>query len=369
MASERAGASRSPTAPSVRADEESVLVAFGGDVNFGRKCGQRLLVDADFDPLRSVQPLWRDADLRFVNLEAPLSDQRGETQSPHHDLVFTGPPAGADALARAGVGMVSTANNHSWDYGRRGMFETLANLDRAGVQHAGTGVDEAAAYRPAIVDVRSAKVALFAVTQVWNLGVFEQEQARHHVAWADPARLRDAVMRARREADFVLLSYHGGEEYTEAPFPRARAFVAEMMSLGVDAVIGHHPHVMQGVAWFESRPVFYSLGNLVFDARSDVPGTARGMIAKLRLRRGYAAEAVVCPIVIDGYEPRALRPNEVESRRAFVSHLRAISQPLGGSEFGARDEAGCFSIRPTHDVSPRRDRRRADPKSPPIARR
>jgi len=335
----------------------------------GRKCGQRLLADPAFDPLRSVEPLWRDADLRFVNLEAPLSDQHGETQSPHHGLVFTGPPAGADALARAGVGLVSTANNHSWDYGSRGLFETLANLDRAGVRHAGTGVDETAAYQPAIVTVKGLKIALFAVTQVWNLGVFEQEQARHHVAWADPVRLREAVVRTRKQVDFVLLSYHGGEEYTATPLPRARAFVSEMMALGVDAVIGHHPHVVQGLAWFDSRPAFYSLGNLVFGSRADVPETARGMIAKLRLRRGHAAEVSACPFAIDGYEPRALRATEVQARRVFAAHLRAISQPLGGSEFGTRDERGCFSVRPASGVIPRPDRPRADPKSPPIARR
>ena len=102
----------------------------------GRSCGKRLLSKPDYDPFLGVARLWADADLRFVNLESGLSEQHGETQSPLHGLVFTGPPAGAEALLRARVDVVSTANNHAWDYARRGFFETLENLDRVGVAHA-----------------------------------------------------------------------------------------------------------------------------------------------------------------------------------------------------------------------------------------
>ncbi|HEX3851190.1 MAG TPA: CapA family protein, partial [Polyangiaceae bacterium] len=235
---------------------QSLVLAAAGDVNFGRVCGQRLLADASYDPLRGVAPIWASADLRFVNLESALSEQHGETQSPHHGLVFTGPPVGADALARAGIGIVSTANNHAWDYASRGLLETLQNLDRAGVAHVGTGADEADAYRPAILHINGLSVAFFAVTQIWNLGVFREEEARHHVAWADFSRLREALLKARAESDFVVVSYHGGEEYTDVPLPKTRAFVSEVMSLGVDVVIGHHPHVPQGVAWYGARPVF-----------------------------------------------------------------------------------------------------------------
>ena len=269
-----ASSEASPIPPLVASNtgvESSFLLAAAGDVNLGRNCGQRLLADSSYDPFRRVASLWADADVRFVNLESGLSEQRGETQSPHHGLVFTGPPVGADALLRSGIGVVSTANNHAWDYARRGLFETLTNLDRVGVAHAGTGRDQDAAYRPAIVRVSGFSVAFFAVTQVWNLGVFAEEEAHEHVAWADFTRLRDALVRARAQYDFVVLSYHGGEEYLELPLQKTRDFVDQVMSLGVDLVIGHHPHVPQGVAWYGARPVFYSLGNFVFDSRAELP--------------------------------------------------------------------------------------------------
>jgi poly-gamma-glutamate capsule biosynthesis protein CapA/YwtB (metallophosphatase superfamily) len=348
----------------------SLVLAAAGDVNLGRSCGQRLLADASYDPLRGVAPIWANADLRFVNLESALSEQHGETQSPHHGLVFTGPPVGADALARAGIGIVSTANNHAWDYSSRGLLETLRNLDRAGVAHAGTGADEADAYRPAIVHVNGLSVAFFAVTQIWNLGVFREEEARHHVAWADFSRLRKALLKARAESDFVVVSYHGGEEYTDVPLPKTRAFVAEVMSLGVDVVIGHHPHVPQGVAWYGARPVFYSLGNFVFDARPTVPWTRASFIAKLRFQRGQAVSVAACPVLIDGFEPRALTAADEPSRRAFERHLRGVSDSVGGTSFGEPDAEGCYELSPPSPGAAiaLRDRLRADRESEPLAR-
>jgi poly-gamma-glutamate synthesis protein (capsule biosynthesis protein) len=338
------------------------MLAAAGDVNLGRACGQRLLTDGSYDPWRGVAALWADANVRFVNLESVLSEQHGETQSPHHPLIFTGPPSGANALQRAGIGLVSTANNHAWDYAGRGLLETLSNLDRVAVAHAGTGVTEEDAYRPAIVRVNGMTLALFAVTQVWNLGVFAQADAKHHVAWADSARLRAALQRAHSDADFVIVSYHGGEEYTYEPLPQTRAFAAEVLRWGADAVIGHHPHVIQGVAWQADKPIFYSLGNLVFDTRAERPWTRAAFIGKMRLQRGRAAEVSVCPLLIDGYEPRSLRPNEETARRAFERHLRELSDTVGGTSIGPVDALGCYAVRPpgAGSATPLLDHPRAD---------
>ena len=322
-----------------------VRLVAGGDANLGRACGQRLLAEPEYDPFHGVASLWADADVRFVNLESPLSEQHGETQSPHHNLVFTGPPGGAEALARAGIGLVSTANNHAWDYTKRGLFETLANLDRAGIAHAGTAEAEADAYRPVLVHVNGLTLALFAVTQVWNLGVFSEEEARHHVAWADMARLRDSLTEARASADFVIVSYHGGEEYIDAPLASSRAFVSEVIGAGADVVIGHHPHVPQGVAFIGGHPAFFSLGNLVFDGRSELPWTRASFLAKLKLERGAPIAVSACPYAIEGYEPIALLPADPRAV-AVLGHLRDVSTATGGVSIGEPDALGCVTLAP-----------------------
>jgi Bacterial capsule synthesis protein PGA_cap len=342
-----------PAAAPAPEPNPSLVVYAGGDVNFGRECGQSILGDPNYDPFAKVAPLWADADLRFVNLESQLSDQGGETQSPRHRLIFTGPPGGADVLARAKIHVVSTANNHAWDYGRGALFETLANLERAGVANIGTGKDLSQAYRPAVFKLKGWSVAVFAVTHIWNYGPISEHEGQKHVAWARFDRFKAEFEKARRENDVVLVSYHGGEEYIDAPVTRARDFVKTTMRAGADAFIGHHPHVPQGVGWTGDKPVFYSLGNFVFAGHNDKPWTKFGFLAKLVFSRSANADGqsaidvavFACPYRLDGHVPLPLAgPDEAGASHSFHKHLRLISTSVGGSELGEPDALGCFRV-------------------------
>jgi poly-gamma-glutamate capsule biosynthesis protein CapA/YwtB (metallophosphatase superfamily) len=255
-------------------------------------------------------------------------------------------------LARARLGLVSTANNHAWDYGFRALCETLSHLDRVGIAHTGASVEPEQMYRPAELRVKGWSVALFAVTQIWNQGSIRTHRGRAHVAWADIERLREPIVRARREHDVVLVSYHGGGEYMREPVRWTRRFVEGVMALGVDAVLGHHPHVPQGVGWIAGRPVFYSLGNLVFDP-NEHHWTSAGLMARLTFRRGQPLAVEVCPFRFNGYEPTALgRPEDQPRIGAVRRHLEAISRGVGGGELGEPGEHGCMALRPPARAEP-----------------
>jgi hypothetical protein len=323
-----------------------LVIVAGGDVNLGRECGQAILAAANYDPFRFMGPLWGDADVRFVNLESQLSDQDGETQSPRNRLVFTGPPGGAETLAQAGIAVVSTANNHAWDYGRGALFETLDNLARAGVQKSGTGRTLDEAYTPAVVQARGRRVAVVAVTQIWNAGPIEQHEGRNYVAWARLKRVTEALQRARREADFVILSYHGGVEYVDAPIDQTRRFIDGALKTGlVDVVIGHHPHVPQGVGFPRGRPVFYSLGNFVFAGHEWAPWTLTSFVARLELDADGGLRTSACPITIDGHFPKPLGPGDAQFEKAR-QHLVDTSTSVGGARVGMADAHGCFPLEP-----------------------
>jgi poly-gamma-glutamate synthesis protein (capsule biosynthesis protein) len=327
--------------------EPRIVLAAGGDVNFGRECGQAILKDVSYDPFAGLNEAWTGADVRFVNLESQLSDQHGLTQSPAHRLIFTGPPGGAEVLSRARVSVVSTANNHAWDYGKNALLETIANLERAQVPFAGTGRDLEQAYRPAVLRVSGRSIALFAVTQIWNQGDFEKHEGRDFVAWANADKLKAGIEQARREHDFVLVSYHGGEEYIDAPIERTRHFVQAMMALGVDAVIGHHPHVLQGVGWAVGRPILYSLGNFVFAGHDERPWTKQSFFARITLQKGAAPELSACPFAIDGHRPRSLdKTREALAIERFRLHLIGTSTSVGGSDVSGPDELGCLRVTP-----------------------
>jgi len=341
-------ASAEPAPPAAPTGEVTLLA--GGDVSFGRVIGQILLKEPERDLFATIAPLLGSADLRFCNLEGPVSDQKGETESPDNVLIFTGPPAGADALARAGFDVVSTANNHAWDYGKKALFETMDNLDRVHVRYVGTGKDRDAAYRPVVLERNGLKIALLAVTDIWNQGVLSKHPGAEYVARADPDTLPRAVRALREDAsiDVVAVSYHGGCEYVHEPITRTKEILRAAIDAGADIVIGHHPHVIQGVEWRGGKPILYSLGNFLMRMHSNHPWTGMSYLARIHLRRGAAPTVEACPFRVHGIEPLTFadRPNRELYERQFFDHLTLISKAVGGTDIGPTGDDGCAPLTP-----------------------
>ncbi len=340
------------------AEDSPVVLLFGGDVNLGRGTGQRILRDPGYAPLRFIRPYLDSADFRFVNLECQLSDQDGVTQAKHR-LVFTGPPGGAEVLKAANIDLVSVANNHMWDFGKSALLETFQNLDRTGVRYVGAspkaGKDS---YNPVSVKVRGLSIAFFAVTHIWNQGPINEHEGRHYVAWADFGALKDRIADAKRSHDLVILSYHGGAEYVDEPMMWTRHFVRAVMRSGVDVFIGHHPHVPHGVGWADSRPVFYSLGNLVFPMHSDHPWTGTSFLARLSFDKQAGGKVRLtkteaCPYFILGHVPKPFEDKAAPARRAqFRQHLDLISRSVGRTEIGDAGLDGCYPLNPPGKTGP-----------------
>jgi poly-gamma-glutamate capsule biosynthesis protein CapA/YwtB (metallophosphatase superfamily) len=332
----------------------------GGDVSFGRLLGKMLLEKPETDLFATIRPLLATADLRFVNLESQLTDQGGEVEHPENKLVFCGPPAGADALARAGIEMVSLANNHAWDYGKKALLETFANLERAQVRWVGAGRTRAEAYRALPIEKNGVRVALIAVTDIWNQGVLSRHPGAEFVAGADmdglPAMVR--ALRADKSWDFIAVSYHGGSEYIHEPLTRTRDMLRRAMDAGADVVIGHHPHVVQGVEWRQGKPILYSLGNFLMRMHSNHAWTGMGYLARIRFTRGATPTVEACPFRIHGVEaiPVGGDPQREMHERRFYDHLSQISKTVGGTTIGPGGADGCAPLSPPPPAPPRAPR-------------
>lgn len=349
-----------PIEPATEPADAITLIA-GGDVCLGKALGQELLRNPAHDPFAPVAALLASADVRFINLENQLSDQGGETQHSRQPLVFTGPPVGADVLARAGITVVSLANNHMWDYGKSAFFETLGHLERVGVAYAGAGRTRLQAYAPAVVEHRGFRVAVLAVTGIWNQGSLWKHPAREFVAAAEQHGVAAAVRAARKQPDVdaVVVSYHGGTEYLDTPLPQARAIAAAAIDAGADAFLGHHPHVMQGIELRRGRPIFYSLGNFIMKVKRTGPAVELAMLARLRLRRGEPPLAEICPVRSEGLGtvPLAADPRRAETEAAFAARMRHVSAFVKGEPaIGPFAADGC---------APLEDAAKSAPASPP----
>lgn len=236
------------------------FLAFG-DVNLGRAVGQKILKGDTSFPFQKIEGILKRADIIFANLECPVTDQNGETQSPKSNVVFCGPPGAAVTLRKAGVTVVSTANNHAYDYGLKGLRETIKFLSSEGIQFTGTVNDSGLQFIPVIIERKGIKFGIVAYTKTMNFGV----EWNGFVSLFDSARGQQEIATLKPEVDFIIASYHSGEEYKDIPDECAIHNIRLLAEFGVDVVIGHHPHVTQGIEIYQECMVFYSLGNAVFN--------------------------------------------------------------------------------------------------------
>lgn len=246
---------------SQRADTQSnlTLLAFG-DVNLGRNLGQELLKGKVDYPFSRVAALLKSADGVFINLESQLTDQNGETESSRSNLIFCAPPIAARVLKRAGISVVSTANNHAYDYSRRGLRETIENLQREQILLAGTSIDSVGQFPPAILERNNISIGFLAYTQFLNFpGNWEGR-----VAVYDSTRARKEIETLRPGVDLIIVSYHGGGEFAKKPDRKTRKELRSFIDFGADVVLGHHSHVPQGIEAYLGKLIFHSLGNFVF---------------------------------------------------------------------------------------------------------
>lgn len=235
------------------------LLVFG-DVNLGRAVGQQILKGNLGYPFELVADSLRKADIVFVNLESQLSDQKGITEHPQYNMVFTGPPAGALSLKKANVTVVSTANNHAYDFGTRALRETIENLRNADVDFVGTSADSVGETTPAVIERGGTRIGFLAYTQFVNpqgnwkgrIALFERDRARRDIELLKPS------------VDLVVVSYHAGAEYVDAPSSKLKQEFRYLVDCGADIVVGHHPHYVQGIERYNGKLVFFSLGNFVF---------------------------------------------------------------------------------------------------------
>lgn len=333
-----------PPLPVPTASPKPLALLVGGDVDLGRALGQRLVKAPDYRPFAHVDRWLSGADVRFVNLESPLSDQGGELQSPHNPLVFNGPPHAAKTLAAAGIDIVSTANNHAFDYGESGVLGTLRSLQSARVESVGTGPFRTLAEEPRVFERGGRKIVFLAGTDVWNQGA--SLPARAYVADAEPTRLIAAITTSKqRMPDCIVVSVHAGEEYQDAPVARVRTLFRSLVDAGADVVVGHHPHVPQGVEWHAGKPIFYSLGNFVMRMHDRYPDTGTSFLGRVVCGdRGISV--AICPFRIVGHEPRPLADDPAHEAllAAFETRFRGRNRGLGEATLGPWQADGCAPL-------------------------
>ena len=304
----------------VAAEPELSLIAIG-DIMLGGRAKRVIASHGPAYPFAATLPLFRRAHFVLGNLEGPLC-RKSRREDRHYSYKVN--PDLADSLADAGVRVVTLANNHLLDCGRDGVLETLTALRHSGVAALGAGVNEAAAHSPVILQAGSLRIGLLGY--YWNQRC-AATAALPGSAMDQPAALQADIRQLRSQVDRVVVTVHWGIPYVRQPSAEDRAKARWAVDCGADAIIGHHPHIVQPFEIYRDRPIFYSIGNFMMGS-----GNSRAEGLAVALQFEARRTCVECyPLYVKNRDPRVNYQPKLLRHRAAEQALDTLCSISGTS--------------------------------------
>lgn len=250
----------------------------------------KLLITGDFyvanheavtidDGLKEV---FTACDYRVVNYEGPVADDHYTVLPLKSGPRLMQPTETKQLLKELGVDALTLANNHIMDYGEAGFNKTVATLKDFTLFGAGKW-DEA--YRLTTIEKEGLKIGLLNFSELqFGMLIDEWTQGSNTLgcAWVNHPRVNQLIMESKKQVDCLVAIVHAGLEMIDVPLPEWRNRYREMINLGCDAIIAHHPHVVQGFEIYNDKPICYSLGNFCFSG-GVIPNTEEWNIGALAI--------------------------------------------------------------------------------------
>lgn len=319
-----------PPPPAVTTIEEApvpslpatLTVAAVGDMHFDRRVKALIGQEGGAAPLRYVAERLAGADITVGNLENPLSS--AGSPWPGKDVHFRGDPRGIEGLKASGFTFLSLGNNHILDYGADALMDTVTALDLAGIKHAGAGIDRAAAWKPAVAQYADTTVAFLSFSHILPAGFVAGDNRPGLAAGrTDMGAVAEAIREAKAEHDYVIVSFHWGVEYVDDANGDQVRDARAAIDAGADMVLSHHPHVIQGVEYYNGGLIAYSLGDFVFDHYSRKTGEA--FILEAELGPYGVSNVRAIPVYLQSIgQPRVVTGSEATN---ILERLKRISGP------------------------------------------
>ena len=261
---------------------DSLTITFTGDILLDRGVRQYVEhrgIDYVFSPF--VDSVFQCSDLVVANLECPATKIK---QPVYKKYIFRAEPEWLDALKRHGVTHLNLANNHSIDQGRAGLADTKRNIEAAGMVPVGVGDSMSEAAKPVVLATWPRKVYLLASLQM-PLENFSYLPDKASVSNEDMDSLvaRVSQLRATDPQGFIIVSMHWGGEHMLKPTPQQRMQAHQLVDAGADALICHHTHTLQTIETYRGKPIYYSIGNFIFDQQK--PINTRACMVRLTITK------------------------------------------------------------------------------------
>jgi poly-gamma-glutamate synthesis protein (capsule biosynthesis protein) len=308
----------------------SIGLAFVGDVIFGRyrDGGYDPIAEDGFAVFSEVRPLL-EADLTIGNLETPLVRELPQQSPIGARFRFGASMTHARQLVDAGFSVMSLANNHWFDMRSEGAEQTPILLRELGIVPVGEASMEGPLFVVRTLQSKGWTIGFVAFTNRTNAPLREGLPQAPYLETRDVEKTIGPVIEAARAGhDVIVVLVHWGDEYADHPNIAQTRAAHALVDAGADLVIGHHPHVLQGMQRYRSKLIAYSLGNFLFENTNDPPRLTG--VLHVRLREPHVLESILFqPAVI----VRTPVPHPVPATKTFrkrvVERMRRLSERFG----------------------------------------
>ena len=289
---------------------------------------------------RGIRDVLDAADLALVNLECPFTE-RGEKLQKNFN--FRARPELVKILQNASVDVVTLANNHLMDYGPDGLTDTIQTLDAAGIKWFGAGQHEKNARRPLVIKRNGVKIGF--------IGYYFQappDMLEPEAVYAQPRRpgvagcfedlecmrklVHEDVHKLAHKLEAAIPYFHWGKEGSYEVRDYQIELAHQCVDLGARAVLGAHPHRLQGVEVYKGAPILYSLGNFMFGGNKD-PDDKLSMIARLEIGRKGDVACELTPIQVTTWPDAPFQPYVLEgdARSLALARIAELSRPFAST--------------------------------------
>ena len=318
--------------------KEDVSIAVTGDVMFARKMPSVLSFESS--PFSGVSDVVSNVDLLLINFENAATTSGDALKG---DVPLKCDPSYVPLAKANNVTVAALANNHAIDYGITGMQDTLENLKNADITPIGAGNTEDEAHQAVVKDVNGRKITILNYMDSENFAEYSYD-AMPYANGSNPGYSAYDSQDAQKQigenndSDLIVAYLHFGNEYSNSPNENQVKIAHELIDYGADVVIGSHPHVTQGIEMYNGKPIFYSLGNFIFDQSNTATHSAYFVQIDLVNDTG---ECTVYPIYISNYLPQHMSPDDGTSLLSGLSpqcsELEITSNGTGKLRFNLTD--------------------------------
>jgi poly-gamma-glutamate synthesis protein (capsule biosynthesis protein) len=300
------------------------VISVAGDILLDRGVANAIDKNGMNYPYRGVARLFDQDDITIANLECPLTKSNGGAMKAKR-FVFKAHPDNALAMKSAGFDVLMLANNHTMDYLSRGLADTMETLGDSGLLYAGAGLSKAE-IQPCFINKNGVRVGILSYSSLPPEG-FMHDGDRATVAYAREGFLdsmRNDITDAAEQCDFLIVYFHWGIEYRHDVSDAQIEIAHAAVDSGASAVVGTHPHVLQGRETYNGAPIYYSIGNFVFDKQ--IPeGTDEALIVQFTVSKNGIVAISELPVVIrdcqpliaDGQKASDIETNMIRYSRRF----------------------------------------------------